>query len=406
MTGVEVKSVNYPLYEHHEFFRIPCGERPQIDKLSLLPIPDIRNDQLALFTEDSIMARTVEPFDAGSAMEKIRKHEGERIVSIDFGGDKATVIPYEVRFGSLVAIEQQVKTEKKVKDGANYLPFFERIAREAENTNTGVAISYGGPLEGTKPISIPNATDLFHLMQEKYHGDFQELFPTLLIANNDAQAGIKTAAIAAQKQLIQEGLLDTNGSILFPINGGGDGLAALINGYIIAMEVGHVPVIDALNPYHQKTPCGMLGRSYVCIERVAASGAGIEAIWLQQMGQRLSGKEISGLYQYGDTFARDLYNNAALLFAHGLIGAANINGIMKTPTDTAIAYHGGGFRVKGLMERTTQIIAKQRGFAPPTLFSDNFSVNGCAEGAVIAALCAPQKKKKLDPRLREILFQK
>jgi hypothetical protein len=114
------------------------------------------------------------------------------------------------------------------------------------------------------------------------------------------------------------------------------------------------------------------------------SGAGVESVYKMLTGEHLTGKEISQKYQNGDELARKLYENSALLLAHGIVGVANLNNLMQTPDDTVIAYHGGGFRVAGLMDRVTQIIAKQKG-TQPTLFTDDISINACAEGVAIAA---------------------
>lgn len=359
-----------------------------IDLLTSLPIPYLQVEQLQQFSKESIMARPIEHFSTSEAMDAIRSQEGKPIVSIDFGGDKAAEIIWTVSDGSLIPEEAAIIV-KKEDGGKNYLPFFETIAEAAKQSGMDVAISFGGPLDGTKPISIPNAPELFAAMQRKYDGDFANLFPTLQAVNNDAQAGIKAAALAVQRELINTGRLDPDGSIMFPINGGGFGLALLIHGQIIATEVGHVPVIDILNQYRQQKPCGMLGRPYVCIERVAASGAGIESIWLQQTGLDVRGKEINETYyQHGNRLAHDLYENSAVLIAHGLIATASLEGLLKQPMDTAIVYHGGGFRVPGLSERITQIVGRQR-YIPPTLMTDTISKNACAEGAVIAALYSP-----------------
>jgi predicted NBD/HSP70 family sugar kinase len=141
---------------------------------------------------------------------------------------------------------------------------------------------------------------------------------------------------------------------------------------------------DKLNWHKQDAICGLLGRDFVCIERVAASGAGVESIYKKLTGEVLTGKEISDKYQNGDELARKLYENSAILLACGIVGVANLNNLMITPNDTVVAYHGGGFRVPGLMDRVSQIINKEKG-EQPVLCGDDTSVNACAQGVAIAA---------------------
>ena len=175
-----------------------------------------------------------------------------------------------------------------------------------------------------------------------------------------------------------------NGSLEFVIDGGGFGLAFIKNNKIIATEVGHTKLADELNWHKQNIPCGLLGRDYVCMERVAASGAGVESIYKKLTGETLSGKEISDKYQKGDKLAKNLYENSAILLACGIVGVANLNNLMREPGDTVVAYHGGGFRVPGLMNRVSQIVNQEKG-EQPVLCGDDTSVNACAQGVAIAA---------------------
>jgi len=345
-----------------------------------LEIQKIDIEQMRLFTPESVLQQGMGTFDTDKALEALKRNEGKKILTIDMGGDKVTKIIWQVVDGKLVALDDQTETVKKEDKGANYMPFFEKVAEEAKRDNLGVAISFAGPLKGTSPIGIPNAVDFKAALETKYNGDFANLFPSLKVVNNDAQAGIKTAAIEARRS----GKMKEGGSLEFVINGGGFGLAMIIGDKIIATEVGHVRLVESLNKHRQETPCGLLGRNYVCIERVASSGAGVESLWKKITGQHSSGKEISQKYQQGNQIARGLYENSAFLLAHGIIGIANINDLMQNSNETVIAYHGGGFRVPGLMDRVTQIVAQEKG-TQPTLFTDDISPNACAEGVAIAA---------------------
>lgn len=350
------------------------------DFLTALEIPELSEEQMALFTPENVTQQEMEEFNPTRALELLKQNEGGEVLTVDMGGDKVSRIFWKIKNGKLEADTETIETAKKIDKGANYTDFFEKAAVEAKVRNMGVAISFAGPLRGTSPKGIPNATDFKVDLDKKYGGNFANLFPTLKAVNNDAQAGIKTAAIAARRN----GTLKENGALEFVINGGGFGLAFIQGNKLIATEVGHARLVDSLNWNNQKIRCGLFGRDYVCIERVAASGAGVESVYQILTGEHLNGKEISQKYQSGNELARKLYENSALLLAHGIIGVANLNNLMKTNNDTVIAFHGGGFRVPGLKERVTQIIAKQKG-DQPTLFTDDISINACAEGAAIAA---------------------
>ncbi len=350
------------------------------DYLTLLEVPELSAEQMNLFTGENVTQQEMEEFNSDRALDLLKQNEGAEVLTVDLGGDKVTRIFWKITNGCLVPDVDSIKKIKKIDKGANYTAFFEEAADEAKERNINVAISFAGPLNGTCPQGIPNATDFKADLDRKYNGDFANLFPTLKAVNNDAQAGIKTAAIAARRS----GKLKENGVLEFVIDGGGFGLAYIKNNKIIATEVGHTKLVDELNWNKQTNPCGLFGRDYVCIERVAASGAGVENIYKQLTGETLSGIEISNKYQNGDELARKLYENSALLLAHGIIGVANINNLMQSPGDTVVAYHGGGFRVAGVMDRVTQIIKTQRG-EQPTLFTDDISINACAEGVAIAA---------------------
>ncbi len=357
-----------------------------IDRLTTMEIPVLLPDQMKLITKEAIMERQVERFDPDEAIKALEQNEGKRILTIDMGGDTVKEVPWVIKDGRLVVdLQRGVATVKKEGKGANYMPFFEEVARQSKVDGLGVAISYGGPLEGTSPMDIPNATDFRDALRARYGGDFAVLFPDLRAVNNDAQAGIKTAAIVARRTLMQDGRLKRDGSIMFAINGGGFGFAYLMSNELRATELGHSRLIDPLNPYGQTIPCDVLGRTYVCLEKVAASGAGVETLWRKITGELLDdGKAISHKYQEGDPLAREIYEYSARVFAHGLVAVADLDNLMQSPRDTVLVFHGGGYRVPGLKERILQIIGRERGFQPPTMFTDDISFNACAEGAAIA----------------------
>ncbi len=350
------------------------------DLLTLAEVPNLPDEQMKLFVPENVFQQEVEEFNPDKAIRLIQDNEGAELLTVDMGGDKVTRIFWKIIKGRLVADTNSIERVKKIDKGANYTEFFEKAAEEARVRKMNVAISFAGPLTGTCPQGIPNATDFKADLDRKYNGDFANLFPTLKAVNNDAQAGIKTAAVEARIS----GKMKENGSLEFVIDGGGFGLAFIKNNKIIATEVGHTRLADELNWHKQDTPCGLLGRDYVCIERVAASGAGVESIYKKITGESLSGIEISNKYQQGDELAKKLYENSAILLACGIVGVANINNLMTKAGDTVVAYHGGGFRVPGVMNRVSQIIDKAKG-EQPVLCGDDMSINACAQGVAIAA---------------------
>lgn len=377
---------------HDHLSRAATGYRETYrgkDYLTLLPVPTLNADQMQLFTADTCMVRPVESFRADRAIKMLQSSENQSVMSIDFGGGKAVKIPWTVRQDVFVPDTDGITTVLKEGKGENYVPALQQWAAETKAKDIPVALSFGGPLEGTKPLAIANAPALMQALQDQYDGDFAELFPTLAVANNDGQAGIKTAAIAVKKLLIDKGFLTEDAALIFPINGGGFGLAVLKNGILKATEVGHTPAVDALNPHRQTKPCDVNGNKQVCLERICASGAGVSDLWYMLTGENISGIEISRRYQEGNALACELYANSALLFAHGIMGIANLENLLQRPKDAVIVYHGGGFRVPGLMERVTQIITKQIGFTPVFMFTDDISPNACAEGAAIASFYKP-----------------
>lgn len=78
-------------------------------------------------------------------------------------------------------------------------------------------------------------------------------------------------------------------SVMFPINGGGLGMAALVRGGLFATEAGHVEAIPELNMYGQDVACGVYGAAYICLERLGANKAGIESRWEAKYGYMRAG---------------------------------------------------------------------------------------------------------------------
>jgi len=159
----------------------------------------------------------------------------------------------------------------------------------------------------------------------------------------------------------------------------------LKNNVLYATEVGHIQIEDSLNRFNQRTPCGMFGAQYVCLERVAASKAGIEDIWRQKREQELTGKEIAAAYLAGDELAYGLYQASALVVAHVVKGMAVAFDLIRDWDDTVVVGHGGAFNVRGYGETVRSILEREVSSGTSMLFTKDFSLNTCLDGAAIAA---------------------
>jgi predicted NBD/HSP70 family sugar kinase len=346
--------------------------------LTTFRVPELSREQLDLFTRESIRANPVGYFDPVEAQESLNQQNGKEVIAVDLGGDKIAATSFLVVNGKLQP-KDNLKSLQST-GGKDYLNFLEQVSHQAERNNTPVGISFAGPLEGTRPLAGPNIPILINELNDRYNGDFSNLFPTLKSLSNDAVSGITAATVEAKRQLPE-----TN-EVIYLINGSGVGGSVFSKREIFATEVGHVPVIDSLNPYGQDKPCGLFGAQYVCIESVASSKAGIEDIWNEQTENHLDGRGISYLYLSGLAKARYLYDNSATLTAHTIKGIANVFDLLKQPGGTTIVGHGGTFNVPGYGERVKQILQKDLGYQPSFLLTKNFSQNACLDGAAISAL--------------------
>ena len=129
-------------------------------------------------------------------------------------------------------------------------------------------------------------------------------------------------------------------------------------GNITCMEPGHSAIIDpSLNPNGVTTSCDFLPDwNHVCLERVAASEAGIAAQWKSLRGEKLTGEQIAEKMYAGDQLALQLYHTSALITAHIIEG---IRSSLDFPVaDTAVVLFGGAFKTYGMVDRIRQILTK------------------------------------------------
>lgn len=347
-----------------------------------LPVPLLLTNQLEKFTFDSIFARDKGSFDPNEAKKVLVQSAGRKVIAIDMGGGTFRYTIFKIdKGGNMIPLEEKIIYGKY---GKGFLELLEKISKKATKEHLHVGISTAGSgLEGTKLMSSRNMRTLISDLKEKYSSDFKNIFHKLkVVLLNDAVAGLIGSSCFATEKYPE------TKTVMFEINGTGYGQAVLTNSKIFATEVGHVEIVSELNPFNQDEPCGSLGNNFTCIERVAASGAGIEAIWQKQTDENLDGKEISKRYQEGDHLAKQLYDNSARLMAHGIIGTANVLNLFKNAKSleqTTIVLHGGCSKVPFYPERLKQILEKNlKKEIKLIVFKEG--KNPSLEGAAIASL--------------------
>jgi predicted NBD/HSP70 family sugar kinase len=339
-------------------------------------VPGLVPDQIERFTFDALQAKSVRSFDPRATLDQLRTGGERSILAADIGGDKLTSWSYEVRDGQLLQLSEALAVRGD--GGAAYLDGLEKVAELARRQMLPAGISFAGPTAGTRLLAGPNLGTFIAELNDRYDGDFVNLFPAVAVAN-DAEAGIMAGALEAVSRYP-----DTR-NVIYLINGSGLGGAILRDNVVFASEPGHIPVDPKLNPFKQKRACGMLGANHVCIEMIGASKAGLEDIWLRLRGERLSGKEIAARYLSGDPMALDLYDNSALVTAHAIKGIALAFGLPRDLDRTVVVGHGGIFEVPGYRQRVCSILENDLRSVPTMLFTKDFTGNACLDGAAIAA---------------------
>lgn len=343
------------------------------------PVPGLLQSQLNKFSFDSIRAQRISRFSPGSALEELKAKEGQQVIGIDLGGNKAVTILFRAENGRLV-VDDSFSEYAEGDDGKGFLSSFERVAEYAKSEGMPVGISYGAPIKETKPrLDWPKFRVFLEEFRQSYEADFAKLFPTLRRVLNDAPAGLISGSAQAHRTFGSK-------NVLYVINGSGMNMACLKDGWIIESESGHVEGIPELNAYVQREPCKVDGATYVCLESLGANKFGIEAQWTIKTNEHLSAKEIEDRYKAGDRLAADLYDHSAQVVAHMIKGSSSVFGIDPTDAGTAIVAHGGAFRFPGYKERIQQILEKDSDGKIQMLRTEDYSQNACAEGAAIASL--------------------
>jgi predicted NBD/HSP70 family sugar kinase len=354
---------------------------PAVQPLTSLAVPGLIDDQLNKFSTQSIHAHDIMPFDLAGAIERLGQLDGKRVLGSDIGGDKALTQLFEVRNRRLVRLEDYADYLHG-SNGDGYLESLQRAGQYAAAHDLPIGLSWGGPIDGTKPQFHPKFTNLLPDLQAKYGGDLANVLPTLESCLNDAPAGLISGAIEARRHHNPK-------SVLFAINGAGINMSALTTNRIIATEAGHVEASGQLNSYRQTTPCGVNDAQYVCIERVGSSKAGIEPQWQQATGEYLRGLDIETRYKQGNALATELYDHSALVIAHMIAGTARALDVELADDTTVVVGHGGAFHFPHYGERVQQILAQATGGKVALLLTKDYEdpgSNACIAGAALAAL--------------------
>jgi predicted NBD/HSP70 family sugar kinase len=357
--------------------------------ITSLEIPELIDEQLEKFSTGSIHAQEVMQFDLAATAQKLQQLEGKRVLGADLGGDQATTQLFEVQSGRLV-IQDDYSDYVRANSGDGYLDSLEKTAKYAAKHDLGIGVSWGGPLEGSKPLYHPKFSNLLTELEAIYDGDLANVLPNLKSCLNDAPAGLITGAVEARRK-------HQASSVLYAINGSGINLSALVNNKILATESGHVEADQKLNVYHQTTPCGVFRATYTCLERIGANKAGIEPQWKAATGEHLRAIDIEGRYKEGNELAGELYDHSALVVAHMITGASKALDVDLSSPRTVIVGHGGAFKFPHYGERVQQILEKTHGGKTPLIMTKDFvdpSTNACIMGAALAALVQRRTRRE------------
>lgn len=360
----------------------------QKNLLEKYPISQFHQEYLKLFTWNSIHARAITSFNPKKIISHLNTLEnGRKVWGIDLGGTNLLAVPWYVENGQLFPDERSIISLKSV-SGQGYLSKLESIAQDAAEYNVPVGISFAGPVKEDKPEDAPNMKEFLAELGEKYEGRFSLLFPTLASCQNDAVAGLVASSIFVGREYPQVQYIN------YLINGtgiGGAGLTQIVQGdnknnqYVVATEIGHVKVPDALNRFNVRQECGMFGASHTCLELVGG-GKGIISTWKRKKREYLPGNQIAECLQQGDSFAGELYKCAADVTSLACLGLGNSLGMFHKKGDTIIIFHGGQFLVPGFKDHVENTITKNLSYKPQFLFTSEVVAYGCSQGAAITAL--------------------
>lgn len=349
-----------------------------MNKLTQLPIPELSEKQLQIFNTEPILSEKAYELNINQTLTKLKDKAGTRILTFDIGGTAIKANILKLNPDLTFILEKDLGQTKSIEKGENYLDFL--LKQTQENPDLIIGVSADGTIEKD---NIPNAINLPNFVSKlKNKGGFSKIFNNrkFVVLNDSVALAIAGFFVAVRKYPDIK-------QIIVIINGGGIGGAVVNNqGEVFASEPGHLSVTDRLlNPYEVKTPCEFLGRKEVCLEKIGAVGAGIEAQWQLLKHEKLSGEEINRLIITDET-ALNLFANSALVTSHVIEGLRKSYDFLIE--NTAIICHGGCFKAEEYTERVKQILAKHyrsKSFLLLTTQQLGFN-NACMTGAAIAAL--------------------
>jgi predicted NBD/HSP70 family sugar kinase len=341
--------------------------------------PEIISAQIDLFNQENLRAREVIPFEVGMMENKLAEHKDKEILAIDLGGGKLATSFFRIDQGKLVEDSGLSDTHLRSitlssRDGSGYLDYLKELAQAVSEKRFLVGVSTAGMVRGSVLENSPNLPIFMSEFEANYQKDFAKLFNGDLVVVNDAVAGVCASAIE-----VSDEHPDIK-NIIFVVNGGGIGGAVLANGNVWATEPGHIELIKNLNVMGQEKLCDVNESRFVCIENVAASGAGIEDLWQKQNGENAIGEVISNEFMKGDKLAAGLYDNSARIMAHVILGIAKTFGLLAGK-DTAVVMHGGILGVAGYADKVIDHVTKYLGFEVPFLLSNEIAKNLSLQGA-------------------------
>jgi predicted NBD/HSP70 family sugar kinase len=336
--------------------------------------------QVALYQGAHLLCHDTCRFDAAFA---VRNLQGAGpVLAIDLGGDKIRSAIYDLGDSFLRPGPEHVL---QAKGGAGYLAFLERLAAEAEARGLRVGISSATKMDGTRIARTTNLPVFFDEFAARYDADYARLFPGRVAVANDTVSGI----CGASTRLAQAGI--GAGSIAFFICGSGLGAAVLARGIATHVEAAHVPLVDALNPLGQTTPCHVAGKDYVCLERVTAGRAGIEDLYRRRTGEDADGVALGRRYEAGDPLATVLYETSARALAHATAGVMERYRIGATGGEGVVVYHGGTFEIARYRAALVRDLERLPHAPVRVVFARDLSANVCLDGAAVLAASDPAR---------------
>lgn len=345
-----------------------------MDYFQGLPIPSRSDVLLSQFTPDNLLAHSVGHFDPHKVIDLLKGID-RTYMTVDLGGDKAKACRVRLHNGLYKRVGKVSVLQSS--NGEGYFDFLQEIGQTASDEGIRVGMSFAGPIRDGRATASPNMGVLFDLLQAKYDGDMTRIIPTLASVKNDAEAAIMAGALKAAS------LYPHLKHYILLIMGSGLGAAVLTKNEIIGTEAGHLEAPPELNPFSQQKACGMKGRTYTCLENIAAGVAGIEPAWERITSRKLKGPGISQEMLNGNETAKTLYNNTAAVGAHVIAGL--MQAYDMSPQNTGVILHGGVYKVPGLAERQTKIANFYTGEDLQVVSSLLVSENACLEGAALGA---------------------